>query len=42
MSGQPEYTIDDYKRFIHTIVDDLEDFGFVKIIYSVIAREWRK
>lgn len=42
MSGQPEYTIDDYKRFIHTIVDDLEDFGFVKIIYVVSSIRRRK
>lgn len=41
MGNKREYTIEDYKKFIHTIVDDLDDLRFVKIIYSVIAREWR-
>lgn len=42
MNKQYEYTKEDYKRFIHTLVDDLNDFHFIKVIYSVIARECQR
>lgn len=37
MNSQPEYTKEDYKKFIHTLVDDLEDFHYIKVLYSMIA-----
>lgn len=42
MVNQHEYTKEDYKKFIHTLVDDLDDFYFIKVIYSVIARECQR
>lgn len=39
MNHEYEYTAEDYKKFIHDLVDELEDFHFIKVIYSVIARE---
>lgn len=42
MSNQHEYTKEDYKRFIHTLVDDLEDFHYIKVIYSMISLKLQK
>lgn len=42
MENRYKYTKEDYKKFIHTLVDDLDDFYFIKVIYSVIARECQR
>ena len=42
MKTEYECTIEDYKKFICDMVDDLNDLNFIKTIYSVIAREVKK
>ena len=39
MEHNNEYTIDDYKKYICDLIEYINDFDFIKTMYSVFARE---